>query len=406
MSELEEQLIKTIRTGQIGDVIVSLGKTRNINYVNYYQRTPLIEACIENRPESVKLLLLKDELDINLAPGSQKTSPILWALLKDKNGSHCEIVNLLFNDKRLSAECNQHALLYYAKIGDLEKVKECLASRQCEINYHHPDADNALTNAVEGGHLDVVRYLLSLSVNINATNRFDEPPITIAIRKGFTDIANLVLARNDLNLHQHSGLSGTPLTAAIFYQRNDLAEKLLAKEQTFKDKEHPGALMSTIKNDSPHFLQLLLNKGADINGNSGEEAYEETIDFNDVQINSPFNSAIHPDFDLPIIAALERNKCLVIPTLLERGADLDKKGSSGKSAKELLSDNTQPVESRQLIREWLATQEQKLQAPVGHGTTFASNNSHPNQTRSENNPVLDPEDFQAKTTSPTAAKKP
>lgn len=246
----------------------------------------------------------------------------------------------------------------------------CIDIRHCEPNYFHPRCDNALINAVDMSRIDVVRYLLSLKVNINDTNKWEEPPITIAIRKGFLDIAHLLLDRSELELHKQSSLSGTPLTAALFYKHDEFAIKLLAREKKFSNAQHPGALMCVIARDNPELLRLLISKGADVNGNCGKEGYKQTIDIKRTKCASPFADDNLPAFDVPIVAALQRNSCKIIPILLVAGADIDKKGVSGKSARELLTDNTQPKESRQLIKDWLSNNEQR--APVGYGTTFSA----------------------------------
>ena len=62
----------------------------------------------------------------------------------------------------------EYELVMYAEMGNLAKVKECLAN-YVNVNLNKYDK-YALCNASENGHFEIVKYLVENGVNVNTSN--------------------------------------------------------------------------------------------------------------------------------------------------------------------------------------------------------------------------------------------
>jgi ankyrin repeat protein len=305
--------------------------------------------------------------------GPNASTALMCAISSDTEGDHKPFVDKLFNYENLSKRDKHLALLYYSGIGDLEKVEYCLSTYQYDVNFNHKNLGSPLSRSVRNGQDTIVKKLLECpNIKVNTTNLYGETLLIEAIENQHAGIAQLLLNEkgDDLDIYAQSPFLGTPLTAAIFYRQHDLVCRLLEEEESFDDKEHPGALLCAIRNDDVDTIKILLEKGANVNV-TGQKGYEEPDNNQILHENrvSPFFSALDRDpvFDLPIIVAIKERKLEALKAILEFNPDLTKKGQLGDTAEELAWHADTSKDVKDILKQHLA---HKQQHPKTHSSTF------------------------------------
>lgn len=90
-------------------------------------------------------------------------------------------------------------LIYAAKLGNLEEVKEALA-QGADI---HADDDSALIYSAKYGHLEVVKYLVGQGANIHADDDF---ALCVSAQNGHLEVVQY-LAGQGANIHADNDLA-------------------------------------------------------------------------------------------------------------------------------------------------------------------------------------------------------
>lgn len=140
--------------------------------------------------------------------------------------------------------------------------------------------ETSLHLAVSMNHICVVKYLLSISADINVIDIQGLSPLHIAVKKGNSAMIDLLIRHGEANLNCESKNGYTPLFFAIACGNCEIVELLISLGADIhyvnsnKHKSmmplHFGALMGQLK-----VTQLLLEKGAEVNKqnpNTGEIA--------------------------------------------------------------------------------------------------------------------------------------
>ena len=208
--------------------------------------------------------------------------------------------------------------LYYAALGGFREQVE-------HLNLNYPQcartpagkAGTALHAASLKGHLQVVQYLLRLSVDVNAQNTANDTPVLLASMEGHREVVQCLLDHGaDLELRDASLYS--PLILAAYNGYIEVIRLLLEHNADVNSQDKYGltALQHTIqsdrfKADRPQIVRLLLKNGANPNA---FDNYRRT----------------------PLHLAAERSDLLdVLRILLEHGADLDAEDKYGKTPLQL-----------------------------------------------------------------------
>ena len=268
---------------------------------NHTWCTPLMLACEHGHIDVVKLLL-EEHADVNqkatIHNGWYIESDGWTALMKAAYAGHLDIVKLLLqnhaNPNRKNNK-NNTALLIASLSGNAEIVREILVYRgghQATLSLHkasskgYTDVVRALLEydtslrsmpgytapyykneigkllllAAENGHIEVVRLLLEVDPNAAKSER-DSTPLVEACRKGYIDIARLLLENG-------ADTAGTALMAASRKGRINIVRLLL--EHGANPNSYPipipysrSALMEASVKDHVDVAQLLLENGAD-----------------------------------------------------------------------------------------------------------------------------------------------
>lgn len=174
---------------------------------------------------------------------------------------------------------SQGALVGVAAAGNVEEVKRLLASEKVSSD----ELVDALDQAVEGGHADMVRVLLDAGIDLKRMRRGWRCPLTTACREGRIDIVKLLLDKGV------SANDGSALAAAA-------GGSYLPG--------HGGGHLDIVK--------LLVERGADVNAESDD--------------------CLDPSGDFSVTAlqvAAREGHLEVVRYLLEKGADVNAADNEG-----------------------------------------------------------------------------
>ena len=108
------------------------------NCKNQHKWTPLHHACEQLHFDVVKYLIERQHCD-PLSADEEGTSPLHLAILKAGR---------------------DETLLQFSAIGSIKAVKFLIEDKKCNLNYKNQSGKTPLHHASEGGHLDVVQYLI------------------------------------------------------------------------------------------------------------------------------------------------------------------------------------------------------------------------------------------------------
>ena len=208
--------------------------------------------------------------------------------------------------------------LYYAALGGFHELVKHLTLKypQC-AKAKGGRCGTALHSASLRGHLQVVRYLLRLDVDLNVRNSANSTSLLLASKNGHRDVVQCLLD-HDADLELRDQWQNSPLTFAAYYGHVDVVRLLLEHNADVNSQDEDGytPLHDTMRNDRfiadrHQIVRLLLKNGANANARN---KYLKT----------------------PLHLVSERSDLIeILRIILEHGADLDAEDEDGKTPLQL-----------------------------------------------------------------------
>ena len=188
-----------------------------------------------------------------------------FKMLKDieecmKNKPIVKLINI--HDK-----VNQKKLLFEAiESHDVKSLEELLKIK-VDFNMQDEEGCTPLLLAVDFGHFEIVKILVSNRANLNATNFYDETPLGRAIEKGHYTITKYLL-ENGASVNVDFG-NESPLQIAIKEQNLEIIQMLLENgaNPNFYDNSEDTvpAMDQALEIGNSVIIKMLLKYGADGN---------------------------------------------------------------------------------------------------------------------------------------------
>jgi glyoxylase-like metal-dependent hydrolase (beta-lactamase superfamily II) len=146
--------------------------------------------------------------------------------------------------------------------GDLEKVKALLKEDPKLIEANNENKKTALHFAAQGGHKNIVEFLLKKGADINRNNIADETPIHYAAAMGHKDVVAFLIEKKAI--YNSVTLNGdTPLHYAARFGRMEITRLLveLGGEINTQNNTEQNVLDLAFESGQENITQYLISKG-------------------------------------------------------------------------------------------------------------------------------------------------
>jgi ankyrin repeat protein len=243
---------------------------------------------------------------VRLAPGSYGWTELMEAASK---GDLARVQDLLARGADVNARDNSGLTALMAAAN--AAVAEALLAKGADVNAQGQRGMTALSSALMWNHLDVAEVLLAKGADPNAGG---SGVLSQAVVRGQTAIVRPLLEKGaDPNVRDATG--NTPLLHAVEHRHGAAVEALLDKgaDPNAKDRYGQPPLILAAERGDEAIVIALLRKGADPNAVAGLSAMGGT-------------------YDTALKRAAANGGTAVVRALLDGGADIDGKGSSGDTA--------------------------------------------------------------------------
>jgi len=128
------------------------------------------------------------------------------------------------------------------------------------INVQNKNGETPLHIAVENGHINIVKLLISSKADVNVRDKNGDTPLHVAVFTERIDIAKLLISKKaDVNIGDKDG--NTPLHSAVRADRIDIVKLLIFHKADVNVKDKYGNILSDMTlNDK--IINLFLPEGA------------------------------------------------------------------------------------------------------------------------------------------------
>ncbi|KAH0560814.1 hypothetical protein KQX54_008797 [Cotesia glomerata] len=248
------------KKGSLNIVKLLVKYKADVNATTIYYDTPLHFAASGGHFKIEKFLLANKAVDT--APNETMNAPVHYAA---KSGN-TELMRLLLRHKGqiLQRNLNDKNLLYLAAYhGYLEVVKLLVERGANCIDSTKSNGYNPLYVSVERNHLEIVKFFISIKVDINVRTVESSTPLSIAVFYGLYEIIKLLVeAGCFLNVKNTYGV--TPLNLALLTNHQKIVEYLLTKHVDVMNDCNRTPLYLACQWNYSELVQLLINNGGEI----------------------------------------------------------------------------------------------------------------------------------------------
>ena len=206
---------------EIGKLLIQLGA--NVNVKDHYEYTPLHHSIMFNQIEFAKLLLNNGSHVENPRSGHQPIHSAVWA-------KYLEATKLLIDhgaNVNLKDFRNNSPIYYAVKRNAIDMVKLLLENGA--VVEDNEEDKTLLTWAIDEGHIEIAKVLITNGVNVNTKDLKGNCPIHYAAKRNSIDVVKLLI-ENGASIHDKSDEGVTPFDLAINKGKDiEFIEFLIAK---------------------------------------------------------------------------------------------------------------------------------------------------------------------------------
>lgn len=332
----ETPLHMAVRLSHTEKIKLLTGNGIIINATTRYNKKPLHMDVWYDHTEILKLLLARNDIIIN-AENNDKETPLHMAV----RHSETEMVKLLLarNDIIINAENDDKETPLHMAVrhNQTEILKLLLGTKKVNFNTRNKKNETPLQMAVNNGRAETVSLLLE---NDGAKGCIITPLLYDAARKGYTEIAKLLLTRNESGINVEIYGSRTLLHIAAENDHTELVKFLLETDGinvNAKTRDDKTPLFSALKNGHQDVIELLLARD-DLDLNTAEfrggylinwAAKTGLYDLMDLELARECNA--YPS-RTPLTRSSEKGYLEALGCLLKRdGIDVNSMDSDGRT---------------------------------------------------------------------------
>ncbi|XP_046553272.1 ankyrin repeat domain-containing protein 50-like [Haliotis rubra] len=289
---------------EVVELLVSKGA--NVSLVDKYDINILHSACIGGHVEVVKYVLSQNMLDINGRVRCERT-PVLLAAENGKKDMVEFLVGKGANLKTLDGKDNN--ILHCAcRGGDIELVKYILSLDMYNIDTEQSGL-SAVMIAAKWGHKEVVELLVQLGASLSKIASSKDNILHLPCYRGHLDVMKYLLSLNVWDINKKGWNFRTPVMTAAARGHKEVVE-LLVKH---------GAVLTFKERSGNNILYLASNSG-------NVDLVKYVISLNAVDINSRGwrNKTA-------LMEAGGKGFKAVVELLVNHGADVSLKDEGGKN---------------------------------------------------------------------------
>ncbi|XP_046326546.2 ankyrin repeat domain-containing protein 50-like [Haliotis rufescens] len=233
--------------------------TVDINSRGSNNETPILKAAWQGHHQVVELLVERGaDLSVVDVVGDN-------ILHRACDGGHLDIMKLVLtyttgcvNGK---GYCGKTPLMTAVGSGCREMV-ELLVSKGADVSLVDNRGDNILHLACDGGHYEIMKYVLSQPIDINSRGRKGRTPVSWAARHGHTAMFNLLVNRGaDLTL------DGNIFSLACKGSETEIVKLVLSHlsvDINVRGCDGRTPVMQAVCKGQLEMVKLLVSKGADM----------------------------------------------------------------------------------------------------------------------------------------------
>ena len=183
--------------------------------------------------EGVKKSLNNKDLSPNTL-SKYGDAPLPYAVKEDSYKVFKYLLQVTDTNVNMENKSTENALMMLAFKGKLDLVKYMVEEIGAE-----PDKDGwtPLHYAATNGHLDVVEYLISKEVDIDAQSPSDTTPLMMAARYGHIKVVKYLLD-NDADLSLHNKQNLTAIDFAYLNNQNEIGDGLRSRWKKLYGEEY------------------------------------------------------------------------------------------------------------------------------------------------------------------------
>ncbi|XP_067650462.1 ankyrin repeat domain-containing protein 50-like [Haliotis asinina] len=232
---------------EVADVLVRRGA--NVSIVDDNGDSILHSACRGGHVCMVRYVLSHCSVDINSRSKSGKT-PLMTTVYYGHREIFDVLVGMGANMSHLDDD-GDNILHYASKGGHVSMVKYVLSNCSVDINSRTKFGKTPLMTTVYHGHRVVADVLVGLGANVSLVDANGDSVLHAACRGGHMNLVKYVLSsyRTDVNSRSKSGK--TPLMTTVYYGHREIFDVLLGM----------GANVSHVNNDGDNILHYVCRGG-------------------------------------------------------------------------------------------------------------------------------------------------
>ena len=235
-------LVKSMETWNEVDVLISISKLMEADFINESEPETLIDAIKLGRDNIYeKLYVKKDKNKLFEVDIYEDLTPLMSSAISGNypqeiaaefgSGSFVKGVEPVLHDYKMTS------LMLASMIGNYEAV-EFLLSKGVKTETHNGNGVTALMLALENSYDDVALLLIRKGADVSAKNKNDYSALMIAAAKGLSHVVDYMI-RLDVDLNQVNSNGQTALISALRFNNEDIVVSLIAAgvDLVGKDKE-------------------------------------------------------------------------------------------------------------------------------------------------------------------------